>query len=1074
MNRVSIGTLNIQGVSTKWRTVEELFEAYGMDIVVMTETWLRQGDRLYSDYVVHSMVQERKDGNTARGVGGIVVLAREEVKSQISVLRGENGGNTVWFSLGKTLIGGCYWQPSMAMKEVSREILAFKEFMEFEQVIIIGDMNARAGRMVGDHSTNSRGRLLLKTIRQNGLRLFSAGPRVGNWTRVQNRQRSVVDWIVGTEGAKISSVRIWEECDFGGSDHKLVSAVVDYSPMVSATEVQNYPFQRVFWHTDKLDDPDIRTRYNKALDKELKEREDALLNCSGDRNQEYCDELQTALVSSISKAADETLGRRQNNGKKRKWFWDLELERANNNRQRLYKKYWQAAKRGNALGAALQWVNYQAADVIFKTLLRKKKQQVFEEFVKETEGQDDQAHAVMRVLRSIKRNQVVSGLSGAPEDLESVAGYFERVFDGLTNSREEEMPEIELGQPSQSLLEAVSPNKVKLALRFRRMRKAPGVDNVTNELLIPENKRLIEWLSRMFTAITVTGTTPRQWSRALICPIYKGKGDKKDPSNYRPISLLSQVRKLWERCILLHLKKEGLPRLDVCQGGFRERRGTLEQVSSLQEAIQMLKARREERWIAFLDIKGAYDSVCRPLMWRACLRLGMDEALIRVLSSLFDRSESTVLIQGYRSRWFPCRAGVQQGAVLSPTLYAAFINGLAEELRDAEFGLEFSGVRVPVFLFADDIAILAKSREELSRGLDICHQFAERNHFRYGLAKCGVVSSRGRRAGAQLRLGEGAIPLVSSYLYLGIPMDGDGMNRMLSKDLRTGKAQQAVTFLASKGLNSKGFSLYTNYKLISSVIRPMMEYGMGILGYTAGELAALNAVILEACRRAAGTDRRTGRIALMRIFNQTPFEVRMIELEAKWIQRSILNEDYGCLWTLVRKEAEQQQYNGSRWNRILGNNVLWKQAQETEDGTLSKALINSLRRKTFERAIKGSALAKELPGDVQNNPLLCKLEFPRQTIRALLLWRLGRLPGKVKQCWRCGGAATRGHVLRCYQQELQGIIEVRRILRKEEHRGRTIIDAVLNDKKKYKTSDLALCAVAAVLVDVLQRSMARS
>lgn len=96
MNRVTLGTLNIQGVGTKWKTVEELFSVYNMDVVVLTETWLRRGDRIYSEHVVYSTIQERTTGEIARGIGGITILARKELKEQIKIVKGNDRANTVW------------------------------------------------------------------------------------------------------------------------------------------------------------------------------------------------------------------------------------------------------------------------------------------------------------------------------------------------------------------------------------------------------------------------------------------------------------------------------------------------------------------------------------------------------------------------------------------------------------------------------------------------------------------------------------------------------------------------------------------------------------------------------------------------------------------------------------------------------------------------------------------------------------------------------------------------------------------------------------------------------------------
>ena len=110
--------------------------------------------------------------------------------------------------------------------------------------------------------------------------------------------------------------------------------------------------------------------------------------------------------------------------------------------------------------------------------------------------------------------------------------------------------------------------------------------------------------------------------------------------------------------MLRYMKHCGAESLDICQGGFREKRGALEQIVALQECVLAAKSRQKKPRVVYLDIKGAYDSVCRPLLWRKMRRAGFEPASLRLLELLFNRTECAVMLHGKRSRWFRCESGV--------------------------------------------------------------------------------------------------------------------------------------------------------------------------------------------------------------------------------------------------------------------------------------------------------------------------------------------------------------------------------------------------------------------------------
>ena len=131
--------------------------------------------------------------------------------------------------------------------------------------------------------------------------------------------------------------------------------------------------------------------------------------------------------------------------------------------------------------------------------------------------------------------------------------------------------------------------------------KAPGASFLRSEFI---RQSLAPAIFRFLSKIWSLGLVPRSWNVESIVPIPK-KGDLTRISNYRPISLTENLRKLYERLILPSLTQRIEP-LHIYQGGFRKYRGTLDQIASLQETIHLFKRKQKEfGYLCFLDIRAA-------------------------------------------------------------------------------------------------------------------------------------------------------------------------------------------------------------------------------------------------------------------------------------------------------------------------------------------------------------------------------------------------------------------------------------------------------------------------------------
>ena len=132
----------------------------------------------------------------------------------------------------------------------------------------------------------------------------------------------------------------------------------------------------------------------------------------------------------------------------------------------------------------------------------------------------DELHSFLKKLNSTENEQTNEGIN-----VELNSGDLHQI-------------NIELNQP-------ISQNEVLQAIKNLKNNKSPGPDSVLNEHIKRTTNLLLPIYTQLFNTIFDTGIFPESWALGEILPIYKNKGNMKLPENYRPITLLSCLGKLF-------------------------------------------------------------------------------------------------------------------------------------------------------------------------------------------------------------------------------------------------------------------------------------------------------------------------------------------------------------------------------------------------------------------------------------------------------------------------------------------------------------------------------------------------
>merc|ERR1711872_852032 len=223
--------------------------------------------------------------------------------------------------------------------------------------------------------------------------------------------------------------------------------------------------------------------------------------------------------------------------------------------------------------------------------------------------------------------------------------YFEQLLN-VDDGRRAELTDVRGGGGNENMNANmdVRVDDVRRAAKKLKKGKSPGVDGITSEMLKYGGECILEWLTRVCKVCVSEEKVPNNWIRAIIVPLYKGKGDRSDCKNYRGISLLSIPGKVYGRILIERIRSltEGMIREEQC--GFRSGRVCVDQVFVMKQMSEKFVDRSKCLYIAYMDLEKAYDRIDRDAMWRILSMYGINGQLLKALQSLYIGSEACVYV----------------------------------------------------------------------------------------------------------------------------------------------------------------------------------------------------------------------------------------------------------------------------------------------------------------------------------------------------------------------------------------------------------------------------------------------
>lgn len=227
---------------------------------------------------------------------------------------------------------------------------------------------------------------------------------------------------------------------------------------------------------------------------------------------------------------------------------------------------------------------------------------------------------------------------------------------------------------------------------------ALGTDNISRAMIMPILDILLPTITFLFNNSLSSGIFPHIWKEAFIIPLPK-KNIPTVFSDYRPISILPFLSKALEKLVHqqlnLFLSKNNL--LNPLQSGFRAGHSTTTALVKISDDIRFGMDSSELTVLTLLDFSNAFNTVDFDILLQLMTSLNISPTAIEWFRSYLVGRRQRIRINDSLSSWCSTSAGVPQGGVLSPLLFALFINNITSQLRSS------------YHLYADDLQIYCRA-----------------------------------------------------------------------------------------------------------------------------------------------------------------------------------------------------------------------------------------------------------------------------------------------------------------------------------------------------------------------------
>ena len=464
-------------------------------------------------------------------------------------------------------------------------------------------------------------------------------------------------------------------------------------------------------------------------------------------------------------------------------------------------------------------------------------------------------------------------------------GNIETEQEVIDNVLDIEQSEIDLNE-----IKYVSPREVAKAIKNTRPKKAPGLDGLQNIILKNLPFKAIIYLTNIFNSCFRNAYFPADWKIANVLAFPKPGKDPLFPQNYRPISLLPTLSKIFEKIILNRiLEFENTHKILVQeQFGFRKSRSTVQQLARITNIISNNYNINRHTAMMLLDIEKAFDTVWHEGLFFKLNKYKIPIYIIKIIISYLKNRKFKTQVNGKFSSMQSIVAGVPQGSILGPILFLFYINDLPMHPK------------VRLAFFADDTALLADSWNQ-NQALKYLQEYVKDLEKYYNTWKIKInvakteliIFTRNTRKQklSEIKMNDTIVEMKDQVKYLGVILDKKLSYTAHLKNTRN-KGYAAVSQMYSL-LNRKS-KLSTKNKLLihKIIIRPVLLYAAPIWSNTCKtNVKNLEIVQNKVLRMITAAEPGTSNLEIREELNVKEISILINEIATKFYKEQIKHLD---------------------------------------------------------------------------------------------------------------------------------------------------------------------------------------
>ena len=422
-----------------------------------------------------------------------------------------------------------------------------------------------------------------------------------------------------------------------------------------------------------------------------------------------------------------------------------------------------------------------------------------------------------RVSSNVSFNDIHASSNSEAANL--FALFFESVFSKASpvqrHNRFDQVPSYDINLP----IIQFSSDEVEIAINGLDLKKGPGTDGIPPMFLKNCSSEIATPLAYLFNRSLRERTFPSAWKIASVVPIHKS-GNVNRVTNYRGVSILCTVSKIFEKLVHNVLYTIASPIISDSQHGFMQHRSTTTNLMCYVTALSRAMEMRKQTDAIYIDFAKAFDTVPHNLVVEKLRHIGFPAWLSEWLFSYLSDRTSFVVINSASSRPFCNTSGVPQGSVLGPLIFNIFVNDLCERLSSCKLS------------FADDLKMyrVILSQNDciaLQEDIDIMLIWCSDNGMRVNSTKCKVISftRSNNPVYHQYTMESETVHRVTSICDLGVTID----SKLKFSDhvgMISAKAFSVLGFIRRHA--SEFTDVYALKSLYCTLVRSILEYASPI------------------------------------------------------------------------------------------------------------------------------------------------------------------------------------------------------------------------------------------------------